>query len=50
MLIDVIYNGDGTELRRIGIKGTIAYDIKHVHRLQNLYFDLTGEELTLTTQ
>jgi hypothetical protein len=23
------------------------YDIKHVHQLQNLYFALTGEELTI---
>lgn len=23
----------------------IAYDVKHVHQLQNLYFALTGEEL-----
>lgn len=27
--------------------GTFAAEIKHVHQLQNLYFALTGEELTL---
>lgn len=27
---------------------TIVYDIKYVHQLQNLYFTLTGKELTLT--
>lgn len=26
-----------------------GYDFKHVHQLQNLYFALTGEELTLKT-
>lgn len=31
---------------RINISG-IHYDIQYVHQLQNLYFALTGEELTL---
>ena len=28
----------------------IYIDIKHVHQLQNLYFSLTGEELTLNQE
>jgi hypothetical protein len=28
-----------------GVKYPIAFDIKYVHQLQNLYFALTGEEL-----
>lgn len=30
-----------------GIKYPVAFDIKYVHQLQNLYFALTGEELIL---
>lgn len=30
-----------------GVKYPIAFDIKYVHQLQNLYFALTGEELIL---
>jgi hypothetical protein len=48
--IDVIYNEDETVLRRIGIKDSIGnktLDIKYVHELQNIYFSLCGEELTL---
>jgi len=26
----------------------ISFNCKYVHKLQNLYFDLTGEELTIT--
>lgn len=34
-----------------GIKGsTIIPYVKHVHQLQNLYFALTGEELTLNQE
>jgi len=29
------------------IEGSTAVNIKYVHQLQNLYFALTGEELTL---
>lgn len=46
--IDVIYNIEETELRRIGVRksvGSKTIDIKYVHTLQNLYFALTGEEL-----
>jgi hypothetical protein len=28
----------------------IGYDFEHVHQLQNLYFALTGEELTIDEQ
>ncbi len=32
------------------INGNEKIEIEYVHQLQNLYFALTGEELTLTTQ
>jgi hypothetical protein len=32
-----------------GVKYPIAFDIKYVHQLQNLYFALTGEELIFNT-
>jgi hypothetical protein len=32
------------------IRGIIHSEIKHVHQLQNLYFALTGEELTIKTK
>ena len=31
----------------IGDEVTLKYNIKYVHQLQNLYFALTGEELTI---
>jgi len=31
-------------------KGTYIQNIKYVHQLQNLYFSLTGEELTLKSE
>lgn len=39
-----IYGGTGLYMH--GVKP----EIKHVHQLQNLYFALTGEELTLKTE
>ena len=41
---DIIYEND--EVIYLDIVGKIV-DLKHVHQLQNLYFALTGEELTL---
>lgn len=42
---------DGWYLRIIHVDGyyqqKVGRKIEHVHQLQNLYFDLTGEELTI---
>lgn len=38
---------DPIDLKEIGKKYFISCGIKHVHQLQNLYFALTGEELSL---
>lgn len=53
-----LFEKDGFEIARpyrsktylcenITINGVSGFDIKHVHSLQNLYFALTGEELTI---
>lgn len=39
--------GDGIQICRSGIGAKTAI-LKHVHRLQNLYFDLAGRELVFT--
>lgn len=39
-----------TDTGRIISEMTKRLDINHVHQLQNLYFALTGEELTLKTE
>jgi hypothetical protein len=33
-----------------GVKYPVAFDIKYVHQLQNLYFSITREELTLKSE
>jgi hypothetical protein len=44
IICDIFYNVNTRELR---INGDIKIPIEYVHQLQNLYFALTGEELTL---
>jgi hypothetical protein len=51
--IEVIKDGDDNQIRRIGIKDINycdASNIQHVHQLQNIYFALTGEELTINEE
>lgn len=45
--LHVYYNNSG--LHRYGVKYKYAYltEIEYLHQLQNLYFALTGEELTV---
>lgn len=57
MKIDVVLDPESLKIRRVGIHG-FAYsgmsgvsgspiDLKYVHQLMNLYYSLTGEELTV---
>lgn len=60
MHIEVISDPKTKEVRRIGVQGfnyngmvgviNTPTDIKYIHQLQNLYFALTGEELTINLQ
>lgn len=39
--------GDNWEIEYDGDRLTLGYDIKYVHNLQNVFYALTGQELTL---
>jgi hypothetical protein len=47
---DICINDDCTVYFYFGEYGALYRHLEHVHQLQNLYFALTGEELTINEQ
>jgi hypothetical protein len=46
----VYYNNSGLHIYSVKYRYAYLTEIKYLHQLQNLYFALTGEELTINIQ